>query len=43
MGFDYDYDCVYDYSFAFDCDYAYDNRKGPLKQSLIVLYKFYLR
>lgn len=41
--FDYGNDCVYGNSFAFDCDYTYDNRKGPHKQSLIVLYKFYLR
>lgn len=42
-GFDCIYDYGFDYSFAFDCDYTYDNRKGPHKQSLIVLYKFYLR
>lgn len=34
--FAYNNECDYDYSFAFDCDYAYDNRKGPHKQSLIV-------
>lgn len=34
--FDYGFGFVYDYSFDFDFDYAYGNRKGPLKQSLIV-------
>ena len=29
------FDCIYDYSFGFACDYAYGNRKGPHKQSLI--------
>ena len=26
----------YGYGYGFDCDYAYGNRKGPHKQSLIV-------
>lgn len=34
--FDYGNDCVYGNSFGLDFDYAYGNRKGPHKQSLIV-------
>lgn len=33
--------CSYEY--GFDYGFGYSNIKGPHKQSLIVLYKFYLR
>lgn len=44
-GFDYRFDYVYDYGYGygFDCDYAYGNRKGPHKQSLIVKCLGYFR
>lgn len=35
-GFDYSFDYGFDFDFAYGCDYAYGNRKGPHKQSLIV-------
>lgn len=32
----FDYSFEYGFDYGFDCDYAYGNRKGPHKQSLIV-------
>lgn len=36
--FDYSYIYSFDYSFGFSFDFAYGNRKGPHKQSLIVIH-----
>lgn len=43
LDYSFEYGFDYGYEYGFDYDYAYGNRKGPHKQSLIVLYKFYLR
>lgn len=43
--FDYGYNYSFDYSFGFSFDfyYAYGNRKGPHKQSLIVKLFFHFQ